>query len=567
MSEFGSGKLISPLGGKLCELTVSAEQAEQLKAQSRDWVDWALTPQQMCDLELLVNGAYSPLTGFASSKDVASIASDWTLADGTLCPVPIVLGIPATVGEKLSTGDRLALRDAEGVMLAAVQVSELWQAGPEHEPVGLAKDSDTVYVAGEVDGVRLPIHFDFPALRLRPREVREEFVRLGWRRVLSFQTERLIHRAEKEAAYRGALKSSANIFLHPSIPISRPGEIDYYAHIKCYRAIIPYFPHQSAKLALLPYNRRNLGTRELIWRGIIARNYGCSHLMIDSRQPDLVDSAPDTSAVNEQEFNQVWEKYGSKLEITPVPFEDLKYVDDLDDYKPSDQIGANSRVLSLSGPELKQRLDDGRDIPGWFTFSEVARELRQTFKPRYSQGFTVFFTGLSGAGKSTLANALRVKLMQMGGRPVTLLDGDIVRKNLSSELGFSREHRDINIRRIGFVASEITKNGGIAICAPIAPYQKVRGEVREMIEAYGGYVLVHVSTPLETCESRDRKGLYEKARAGIIKEFTGISDPYEEPEDADVKIDTSDLTPEQAVWEIIVHLEQEGYIGVGRARD
>ena len=245
-----------------------------------------------------------------------------------------------------------------------------------------------------------------------------------------------------------------------------------------------------------------------------------------------------------------------------VPFKQMVYVEDLDSYVPEDEVPAGTRALNISGTELRRRLAEGREIPPWFTFPEVARELRRTHPPRHRQGCTVFFTGLSGSGKSTIANVLRIKLLEKGGRPVTLLDGDIVRKHLSSELGFSKEHRDSNIRRIGFVASEITKNGGIAICAPIAPYESVRKEVRAMVEAWGGFVLVHAATPLEVCEQRDRKGLYAKARAGLVENFTGVSDPYEEPREAEVVIDTTDVTPEEAAQTIILYLERQGYIGV-----
>ena len=203
---------------------------------------------------------------------------------------------------------------------------------------------------------------------------------------------------------------------------------------------------------------------------------------------------------------------------------------------------------------------EGRDIPSWFTYPEVAAELRTSYPPRSHQGFTVLFTGLSGAGKSTIASILLTKLLEEGGRPVTLLDGDLVRKNLSSELGFSKEHRDINIRRIGWVASEITRNGGIAICAPIAPYEAIRQEVRSLVEPLGGFILVHLSTPLDVCESRDRKGLYAKARSGLLKEFTGVSDPYEVPERAEVRIDTSRLSAEAAADLVLLHLRAEGYL-------
>jgi sulfate adenylyltransferase len=244
-----------------------------------------------------------------------------------------------------------------------------------------------------------------------------------------------------------------------------------------------------------------------------------------------------------------------------VPFRMMVYVEDLDAYYPEDEVPEGKRALNISGTELRQRLAEGRDIPEWFTFPEVAEELRRSYPPRKKQGFTVLFTGLSGSGKSTIANALMSKFLEMGGRPVSLLDGDLVRKHLSSELGFSKEHRDINIRRIGYVASEITKNGGIAICAPIAPYDAVRKEVRAMVEPAGGFILVHVATPIEVCEQRDRKGLYAKARAGIIPEFTGVSDPYELPEDSDVTIDTESTTPEEAAQQVLLHLEHEGYIG------
>src|SRR5690349_8232212 len=244
-----------------------------------------------------------------------------------------------------------------------------------------------------------------------------------------------------------------------------------------------------------------------------------------------------------------------------VPFNMMVYLEDEDKYFPDDEVPKGARGLNISGTELRQRLNEGRDIPAWFTYPEVVQELRKSYPPRYKQGVTIFFTGLSGSGKSTIANALVTKFLETGGRPVTLLDGDLVRKHLSSELGFSKEHRDINIRRIGYVASEITKNGGIAICAPIAPYDNVRKEVRRMVEPGGGFILVHIATPLEICEQRDRKGLYAKARAGLVKQFTGISDPYDVPTDVDVGINATETTPDEAAQEALLHLERDGYIG------
>ncbi len=305
------------------------------------------------------------------------------------------------------------------------------------------------------------------------------------------------------------------------------------------------------------------GPREAVWHAIIRKNHGCTHLIVGRDHAGPGSDASGQPFYGPYEAQELFRAHEEELGVAMVPCKRMVYVEDRDAYMPVDDVPEGSRSLSISGTELRERLATGRVIPEWFTFAPVASELRKSHPPRQHQGFTIFFTGLSGAGKSTIANIMLVKMLEMGGRPVTLLDGDLVRKNLSSELGFSQEHRDLNIRRIGYVASEITKNGGIAICAPIAPYDHVRKEVRQRISPLGGFMLVHVSTPIEVCEERDRKGLYAKARAGIIKAFTGISDPYEVPDDADVVIDTADTSPEEATQQIILHLEREGYVGAG----
>jgi sulfate adenylyltransferase len=314
-------------------------------------------------------------------------------------------------------------------------------------------------------------------------------------------------------------------------------------------------------LSLLPLAMRMGGPREALWHAIIRKNHGVTHFIVGRDHAGPGNDSTGKPFYGPYDAQELLREYEGELGVSMVPFQMMVYVEDRDEYMPVDEVPEGARTLSISGTEQRRRLALGLDLPSWFTPPAVAEELRRSYKPRSKQGFTVFFTGLSGSGKSTIANVLMVKLLEMGGRPVTMLDGDLVRKNLSSELGFSKEHRDINIRRIGWVASEITKNGGIAICAPIAPYDATRKDVRAGVEAGGGFVLVHVATPVEVCEQRDRKGLYAKARAGLIKEFTGISDPYEEPSDAEVTIDTGELTPEEAAQEIILHLEREGYIG------
>jgi len=300
--------------------------------------------------------------------------------------------------------------------------------------------------------------------------------------------------------------------------------------------------------------------REAVWHAIIRKNYGCTHLIVgrDHAGPGVDSNGePFYGPYDAQELLRTHQE---ELDISMVPFQHMVYVEDMAQYVPADETTPDQKVLDISGTEFRRRLQEGLDIPEWFSYSKVVEELRKSYPPHHKRGFTVFFTGLSGSGKSTIANALLIKLLENGGRSVTLLDGDIVRKNLSSELGFSREHRDLNIQRIGFVASEITKNGGVAICAPIAPYAEPRKTVREMVEPHGGFLEIHVATPLEVCEERDRKGLYAKARAGIIKEFTGISDPYEEPESPELRIDTVGLHPELAAHRIFVKLESLGFI-------
>jgi sulfate adenylyltransferase len=499
------------------------------------------------------------------------------LGNGTLWPIPITLDVTMQVADALSEGSRLALRDAEGVMLAAVEVTDIWQPdlgaeaervfgtrNPEHPGVAhLLSRTNPIYVGGHVEGVQLPVHYDFKELRKTPAEVRAEFTRLGWTKVVAFQTRNPMHRAHVELTVRAADEQQANLLIHPVVGMTKPGDVDHYTRVRCYQAVLDRYPQFSASLALLPLAMRMGGPREAVWHAIIRKNHGCTHLIVgrDHAGPGSDSSGrPFYGAYDAQDLLR---KHEDELGVAMVDFKMMVYAPDLDSYLPEDEVSAGTKTVSISGTDLRERLAHGREIPEWFTYPEVVRELRRTHPPRSDQGFTVFFTGLSGSGKSTIANALLVKLLQMGGRPVTLLDGDLVRKHLSSELGFSREHRDINIRRIGFVAAEITKHGGIAICAPIAPYDATRKDVRSMVAGSGGFLLVHVATPIEICEARDRKGLYAKARAGIIPEFTGVSDPYEEPFDAELIIDTTAASPDEAANQIIRRLEGEGYLTAG----
>ena len=568
--------LISPHGGSLVDLVVDAGRSAELRKASRDWQSVDLGQRQVSDLELLLNGGFSPLRSYMGHLDYNEVVREMRLADGTLWPIPIVLDIPSTMADGLSHGEPLALRDPEGVMLAALFVDEVWEpdreaealhvygtTDPNHPGVNyILNRTEAHYISGALEGMRLPVHYDFRLLRRTPAELRSEFLRQGWRKVVAFQTRNPLHRAHVELTMRAAVDAEANLLIHPVVGMTKAGDVDHYTRVRAYQSVMARYPRNTAKLALLNLAMRLAGPREAVWHAIIRKNHGCTHFIVgrDHAGPGSDDvgepfygpyDAQDLLAAHEEE-----------LGVTMVPFKQLVYVEDSASFMPVDQVPEGARTLDVSGTDLRDRLMDGRQIPEWFTYPEVAEELRRTHPARSKQGFTVFFTGLSGSGKSTIANAVMVKLLEMGGRPVTLLDGDIVRTNLSSELGFSREHRNLNIRRVGFVASEITKNGGIALCAPIAPYDAVRKENRDLISPLGGYVLIHVSTPLEICERRDRKGLYAKARAGLIKEFTGISDPYEAPENADLDIDTTDITPEEAANMVILHLEKVGFISL-----
>lgn len=561
-------------GGELRALYLSQQEAEAEKRKAVDCVSWDLNERQLCDIELLLNGGFSPLEGFLGLEDYEAVVRDMRLVSGVLWPMPITLDVTEALAKQLKESDTLALRDPEGVLIATMEVSDIWTPDKAAEARGVFGTDDTahpgvnyllnrahpVYVGGSLRGVEAPLHYDFRHLRDSPREMRDRFAKLGWRKVVAFQTRNPMHRAHQELTFRAAREVEANLLIQPVVGMTKPGDIDHYTRVRCYENILKEYPEQTTSLSLLPLAMRMGGPREAVWHAIIRKNYGCTHFIVGRDHAGPGNDSKGKPFYGPYDAQKLMTKHAEELDITMVPFQNMVYVEDKAQYIPEDEIKEGQNVLNISGTEFRRRLQEGLDIPDWFSYPQVVAELRKTHPPRYRQGFTVFFTGLSGSGKSTIANALMVKLMELGGRRVTLLDGDVVRKHLSSELGFTREHRDINILRIGFVASEITKNGGIAICAPIAPYVQTRRQVAEMIRPVGGFLEIHVATPLKVCEERDRKGLYAKARAGIIKEFTGISDPYDVPQEPDMSIDTQIISPDNAAHRIIVKLESMGYI-------
>jgi sulfate adenylyltransferase len=569
-------QLVPPHGGRLIDLVTDGERAEALRVDSIDLPSITLGQRQICDLELLMNGAFSPLTGFLSRADYDAVVTRARLADGTLWPVPVTLDIARPSAERIAPGDRVALRDGEGFMLAVLHVEDVWEPDRKAEAEGvfgttstehpgvqrLLEESGEVYVGGRIEGVQLPAHFDFEALWHTPAELRQQFGRSGWRNVIAFQTSRPMHRLQRDIVLEVARRAHGHVLLHPTVGVTKPGDLHYYARVHCYQAILRHFPRHLAALSLLPLAMRMAGPREALWHGIIHQNHGCGGFIIgpdDGSPPDR--QARFYGTYEAQEFVSA---HAAELSIVPLPVEEHRYVPARRRFMPVSAIdGATEEAVTFADEELRRTLFRDREVPSWFSFPDVIEQLARVYPPRSRQGFTLFFTGLSGSGKSTLARIIYAKLIEDGKRPVTLLDGDIVRQNLSSELGFSKAHRDLNIRRIGFVANEITKNGGVAICAPIAPYRETRRSVRALVEQHGAFIEIYMATPLEVCEARDRKGLYAKARKGIIPEFTGVSDPYDEPHNPEIRLDATDMSPMEAAQAILLYLFGEGYLDNG----
>ncbi|MCW9014359.1 MAG: bifunctional sulfate adenylyltransferase/adenylylsulfate kinase [Gammaproteobacteria bacterium] len=569
--------LVKPYGGELVNLICSPERAEVLKHESEHYYSITLSQRQFCDLEMLLNGALSPLTGFMTQKDYDSVLSSMRLSSGLLWTIPITLDVDAKQVQQLSPGDSIALQDPEGFMLAVLHVEDIWKADKraeaeavygttsEHHPGVdyLLNQVKEYYIGGTVEGIQLPVHYDFETLRDTPEELRHLFKKHGWRRVVAFGTSKPMHRVHRDITLEAAKEVGAHILLHPVVGLSKPGDLQYHTRVQCYQAIQKHYPRHMVMLSLLPQAMRMAGPREAIHNAIIRQNYGCSHIIIGSEH-----AAPPNVRQGEERFykqyasQELMQQYQNELEIEMVTIRERRYVSELDKFIPVEEITEQNLEGQLfKDKQLHESLQLGQEIPGWFSYPEVISELKKICKPRSKTGITLFFTGLSGSGKSTLAKIIYSKFIEEGKRPVTLLDGDVVRHYLSSELGFSKEHRDINIKRIGYVASVINKNGGIAICAPIAPYTAIRKYVREQNAKYGAFIEIHVATPLEECEKRDRKGLYARARKGEIKQFTGISDPYEAPEIPELRIDTTDIAPMEAAQEIMLYLLREGFIG------
>jgi sulfate adenylyltransferase len=563
--------LVPPCGGRLVDLLIAEEAAAGLKAYATELPSIQLSERSMCDLELLATGAFSPLDQFMGHEDHQRVIHELRLVGGHIFPIPITL--PVEPSQDVRLDKDLALRTPQNDLLAIVTVEEIyaWDRDEVAETVFGTRDLrhplvvemgrwGSLNVAGRLQVLRLPARYDFRDLRLTPAGVRERLAQAGHRDVVAFQTRNPLHRVHEELTKRAIEAVDGTLLLHPSVGMTRPGDVDHYTRVRTYRALADtYFDPDRVVLALLPLAMRLAGPREALWHALIRRNYGANHFIVgrDHASPGLDSSGrPFYGPYDAQEL---LERHQQELGVAMVPFQELLYLPEEDRYEEIGRISDGTRTAAISGTQVRDEyLNRGRSLPTWFTRPETAEILADTYPPRHRQGVCVWFTGLSGAGKSTTAEVLTVLLLEHG-RQVTLLDGDVVRTNLSQGLGFTKGDRDTNIRRIGYVASEIVRHGGIAICAAISPYRATRNEVRQMVGAER-FVEVFVDTPLEECERRDAKGMYAKARRGEITGWTGIDDPYEAPEHAEIVLDTVWSSAEDNARRILEYLKAEGFV-------
>ncbi|KXH44554.1 sulfate adenylyltransferase [Colletotrichum nymphaeae SA-01] len=571
----------SPHGGVLKDLFArDAPRQSELLAEADKLPSLLLTERHLCDLELILNGGFSPLEGFMTEKDYNGVVKDNRLADGALFSMPITLDVSQQQIDTLSIkpGARITLRDLrDDRNLAILTVEDVYKPDRVKEAIEVfGSDDDThpgvkhlfnntndFYVGGKLEAIQRLAHYDFLDLRLpkvTPAELRQHFEKLGWNKVVAFQTRNPMHRAHRELTVRAARSQQANVLIHPVVGMTKPGDIDHFTRVRVYKALLPRYPNGMAALALLPLAMRMGGPREAIWHAIIRKNHGATHFIVgrDHAGPGKNKNGKDHYGPYDAQV--AVQKYSDELGITMVEFQEMIYIPDRDEYQPANEIAPGTHTANISGTELRNRLKTGKEIPAWFSYPEVVKVLREQNPLPAQKGFTIFLTGLLNSGKDQIAKALQVTLNQGGGRSVSLLLGETVRHELSSELGFSREDRDKNVGRIAFVASELTRAGAAVIAAPIAPFDEARQKARELVEKAGPFFLVHVATPLEYAEKTDKRGIYQKARNGDIKGFTGVDDPYEAPAKADLVVNLEQQTVRSIVHQIVLLLESQGLL-------
>ena len=568
--ETASTKLISPYGGELVDLFVK-EPNEQLIDYAGRLQSVQLSERQVCDLELMATGAFSPLDRFMGQADHTSVLHDLRLTNGYLFPISITLSVGP--GPAIQLDQDIALRDSKNELLAIMTIEEVYEwdlseeaqfilgtDDPRHPLVAEMHRWGKLNISGPIQAINRPRHYDFQELRLTPEQTRSRLEVLGHKNVIAFQTRNPLHRAHEELTKRAIQELDGVLLLHPAVGMTKPGDVDHYTRVRTYMAMATrYYDSNRILLSLLPLAMRLAGPREALWHALIRRNYGANHMIIgrDHANPGM--NSMGQPFYQSYDAQALVEQFSEEVGINVLAFDELVYIPEEDRYEELSKLSAQSRTISLSGSQVREEyLQRGKTLPEWFTRPEVAEILEETYPPRYKQGVCVWFTGLSCAGKSTTAEILTELLLE-NGRQVTLLDGDVVRTHLSQGLGFSKEDRDTNIRRIGYVAAEIVRHGGAVICAAVSPYRATRNDARNMV-GKDHFIEVFVDAPLEVCEQRDSKGMYAKARRGELTNFTGISDVYEIPQGAELVLDAVNRTPEENALLVLDYLERAGLI-------
>jgi sulfate adenylyltransferase len=563
--------LIPPCGGALVNLIASPEEATELKGHAERLPSIQLSERAVCDLELLATGAFSPLDQFMGREDYARVLDEMRLSGGHLFPLPVTL--PAERSPELHLDGELALRDAKNDLLAVMTLEEIFEwdrmelwnkafgtTDARHPLIAESHRWGPINLAGRLRVVRTPVHYDFRELRMTPAETRRRLKATGFRNIVAFQTRNPLHRVHEELTKRATEEVDGVLLLHPVVGMTKPGDVDHYTRVRTYRALASrYYDPRRILLALLPLAMRLAGPREALWHALIRRNYGANYLIVGRDHAGPGADSTGKPFYGPYDAQELVEEHSEELGVGMIPFRELVYLPDEERFEEISKVPTGTRTASISGTQVRDEfLSLGRQLPEWFTRAEVADILAGSYRPRHQQGVCVWFTGLSGAGKSTTAEILTVMLQERG-RQITLLDGDVVRTHLSHGLGFSKEDRDINIRRIGYVAAEIVRHGGVVLCAAVSPYRATRNDVRNMV-GKDRFVEVFVDTPLEVCESRDTKGMYAKARRGEISGFTGIDDPYEPPEHPEITLRTVSVTPEANAEQILAYLLVKGFV-------
>jgi sulfate adenylyltransferase len=563
--------LISPYGGRLIDLMVHGEEREELLRKAAALPSMQLSPRSLCDLELLATGAFSPLDRFMGSADYSRVLEEMRLADGALFPIPLTLPIADTKG--IEVGKEIALRSQTNERIAVMLVEEIfeWDAAREalqvygttdarHPLVAEMATWGRFYISGPLKVINLPRNRDFLDLRRSPQEVRAALEELGHENVVAFQTRNPLHRVHEELTKRAALDVGGSLLLHPVVGLTKPGDVDYYTRVRTYKVLADkYYDRGRTLLSLLPLAMRMAGPKEALWHAIIRRNYGANCFIVGRDHASPGKNSQGEPFYGPYDAQALMAQHGPEINVRMLPYNEFVYLPEEDRYEESNRVPEGRKILSISGTEVRDGyLASGKQLPQWFTRPEVAGILAKAFPPRDQQGFCIWFTGLPSAGKSTIADILAVMLLEYG-RSVTMLDGDVVRTHLSKGLGFSKEDRDTNILRIGFVASEIVRHHGAVICAAVSPYHTTRNQVRSMV-GEDRFILAHVDTPVEVCEQRDIKGFYARARSGEIRGFTGVDDPYEAPTSAEITLATTDCEPEENARKIVQYLIEKRFL-------